>query len=145
MMLQKARFGSRVVMAYDIGDELLQLSIPKLSIQSLVENAIKHGVEKVQRPVTIAVSAYVDEEQAVIAVRDDGPGIPPDRLREVLASFEEAWGDRSDSGESIGLRNLDARLKLLFGDNAGLEIEALEGGGTELRMKIPAGGGGRLV
>lgn len=145
MMLQKARFGSRIVMSYDIGDELLGLSIPKLSIQSLVENAIKHGVEKVQRPVTIAVFAYMESDRAVFAVRDDGPGIPPDRLREVLASFEEAWADRSDSGESIGLRNLDARLKLLFGGNAGLEIEAFEGGGAELRMKIPAGGGGRLV
>lgn len=145
MMLQKARFGSRVAMSYDIGDELLQLSIPKLSIQSLVENAIKHGVEKVQRPVTIAVSVYMEEDRAVIAVRDDGPGIAPDRLREVLASFEEAWADRSDSGERIGLRNLDARLKLLFGGEAGLEIEALQSGGTELRMKIPAGGGGRLV
>ncbi|CAI6086837.1 sensor histidine kinase [Cohnella sp. JJ-181] len=145
MMLQKARFGSRVAMVYDIGDELLQLSIPKLSIQSLVENAIKHGVEKVRRPVTISVSVYLEGERAVIAVRDDGPGIAPDRLREVLASFEEAWENRSGSGESIGLRNLDARLKLLFGGDAGLEIETLEAGGTELRMKIPAGGGGRLV
>ncbi|MFD2331173.1 sensor histidine kinase [Cohnella sp. GCM10020058] len=141
MMLQKARFGSRVAMSYDIGDELLQLSIPKLSIQSLVENAIKHGVEKVQRPVRILIAAYLEGEGAVIAVRDDGPGIAPDRLREVRASFETAWEDRS--GESIGLRNLDARLKLLFGGGAGLEIEALEGG-TELRMKIP-GGGGHLV
>ncbi|WP_420872026.1 sensor histidine kinase [Cohnella rhizosphaerae] len=137
MMLQKARFGSRVVMTYDIGEALLQLSIPKLSVQSLVENAIKHGVEKVQRPVEIAVSVYMEEDRAVIAVRDDGPGIAPDRLREVQASFGQAWEDRS--GESIGLRNLDARLKLLYGGEAGLEIEALEAG-TELRMRIPAGG-----
>lgn len=137
LTLQKARFGSRLRVVSDIDDSLMDLEIPKLSIQSLVENSIKHALEKVTTAVTIFIRIHLEPEHAVISVRDDGPGIPPDRLEEILRTFRTEWEDRE--GDSIGLKNLHARLQLIFGDEARLEI-ATDETGTEMRMMIPRGG-----
>jgi len=137
LALQKARFGRRLQVVYDFGDTLADLAVPKLSIQSLVENAIKHALEKVSSSVTIVIRIRLADDRAVISVRDNGPGIDPGRLQELLRSFRTEWEDRE--GESIGLKNLNARLKLIYGDEAGLEIETDETG-TEMSMIIPRGG-----
>jgi Predicted signal transduction protein with a C-terminal ATPase domain len=137
MVLQKARFGERLRVVYDIEESLMQLPIPKLSIQSLVENSIKHALERVSSSITIVIRIRLEASYAVLSVRDNGPGIAPDRLEAILESFGKEWEEQE--GDSIGLRNLHTRLKLLFGDKAGLEIETDETG-TELRMMIPQGG-----
>lgn len=137
LTLQKARFGSRLEVVNDIDESLMDLAIPKLSIQSLVENSIKHALERVTSRITIVIRIRLEPEHAVISVRDNGPGIAPDRLEEVLRSFRSDWEDRE--GDSIGLKNLHTRLRLIFGDQAGLEILTDETG-TEMRMMIPRGG-----
>ncbi|MBN2980875.1 sensor histidine kinase [Cohnella algarum] len=136
--LQKARFGSRLQVEIEWDDSLMELEIPKLSLQSLVENSIKHALEKVSAPVTIVISAVLAPSHAVITVRDDGPGIAPTRLTEILDSLETKWEDRET--ENIGLVNLHTRLKLLYGDEAGLGIGANDKG-TEMSMWIPRGDG----
>ncbi|MBB6733127.1 cache domain-containing sensor histidine kinase [Cohnella zeiphila] len=138
LVLQKARFGRRLQVVYDFDESQTDIAVPKLSIQSLVENSIKHALEKVSSAITIVIRIHLTELQAVISVRDNGPGIAPDRLRDILRSFRAEWEDRE--GESIGLKNLNARLKLIYGDEAGLEIETDESG-TEMSMIIPRGGG----
>lgn len=138
LVLQKARFGSRLQVVSDIDESLMDLAIPKLSIQSLVENSIKHALERVSTAITIVIRIWLNPQHAVISVRDNGPGIPPDKLRDILRSFRTDWEDRE--GDRIGLRNLNTRLKLIFGDESGLEIET-DGTGTEMRMIIPRGGG----
>ncbi|REK65751.1 MAG: two-component sensor histidine kinase [Cohnella sp.] len=137
LALQKARFGSRLQVKYEWDESLKELQIPKLSIQSLVENSIKHALEKVSSTITIVIGAGLNPTHAVISVRDDGPGIPPDRLGEILRSLETKWEERET--ENIGLVNLHTRLKLLYGDEAGLVIRSDEGG-TEMSMWIPRGG-----
>ncbi|CAM3929941.1 sensor histidine kinase [Cohnella lubricantis] len=137
LTLQKARFGNRLQVVSDIDESLMGLAIPKLSIQSLVENSIKHALEKVVSSITILIRIRLEPEHAVISVKDDGPGIPPDKLREILQSFRTDWEERE--GDSIGLKNLNARLQLIFGDEARLEIAADETG-TEMRIMIPRGG-----
>jgi len=137
LVLQKARFGNRLQVVYEFDESLMDLAIPKLSIQSLVENSIKHALEKVSSSITIVIGIRLEPAYAVISVKDNGPGIPPDKLKEILRSFRAEWEDRE--GDSIGLRNLDSRLKLIFGDEAGLEIDTDETG-TEMRMRIPRGG-----
>ncbi|AWB46444.1 two-component sensor histidine kinase [Paenibacillus sp. CAA11] len=139
LSLQKARFGSRLQVEIEWDESLKQLELPKLSLQSLVENSIKHGLEKVSTDVLIVIRASLDEDQAIISVTDNGPGFTSERLREVLISFEEDWEERDGGGSSIGLKNLNTRLKLLYGEQAGLLITAASPG-TELRMIIPQGG-----
>ncbi|WP_337957854.1 sensor histidine kinase [Paenibacillus kyungheensis] len=137
LSLQKARFGSRLQMTVHWDDSLLQLPIPKLSIQSLVENSIKHAVEQVSEPVMITITAHLTDQDVLITVRDNGPGISPDRLEQVLASFKQTFIERE--GSHIGLQNLHTRLQILYGEQAGLLI-ASDKTGTELSMHIPQGG-----
>ncbi len=137
LALQKARFGSRLDVTLEWDDSLMELQIPKLSIQSLVENSIKHAVEKVSVGIRIKIRAELEETQAVIMVEDNGPGIPPARMEEILESFRTEWEEQE--GENIGLKNLNTRLKLLYGEEAGLEIQSGETG-TRMRMLIPRGG-----
>ncbi|MCA0756247.1 sensor histidine kinase [Paenibacillus sp. N4] len=143
LSLQKARFGSRLQVRYDWEESLMELEMPKLSIQTLVENAIKHAVEKVSSAVTIDIEARLDGRHAVISVRDDGPGFSPGRLEQVRESFLGEWENREHEGDSIGLVNLHTRLKLLYGDAAELNIKT-DKSGTEMEMLLPRGGLGHV-
>ncbi|ASA20216.1 sensor histidine kinase [Paenibacillus donghaensis] len=147
LALQKARFGSRMLVDYEWDESLMELKLPKLSIQTLVENCIKHGLEKVASPVTIVIGAHLAAGHAVISVQDNGPGFSSARLEQVLESLQIQWEDqgagdafiREEGQESIGLVNLNTRLKLLYGQEAGLVI--ISGGrGTIMEMRIPQGG-----
>ncbi|TFE24644.1 sensor histidine kinase [Cohnella luojiensis] len=140
MALQKARFGNRLQVTYDWEQALMELEIPKLSIQTLVENAIKHALEKVPGTVTIAVKARLTPSHAVISVQDDGPGFEEGKLEEVVQSFQSEWEDRDHESESIGLVNLNTRLKLLYGEEAELFIRT-DATGTEMEMRLPRGSG----
>ncbi|MNI86802.1 Sensor histidine kinase YpdA [compost metagenome] len=118
-------------------ESLQELQIPKLSIQSLVENSIKHAVEKVSEPVTVTIRAELEGKRACITVHDNGPGISEARMEQILQSFQTQWEDQE--GENIGLKNLNTRLKLLYGDDAELVIRS-DGSGTTMLMLIPRGG-----
>lgn len=137
LVLQKARFGSRLQVSIEWGESLMELQIPKLSIQSLVENCIKHALEKVSNEITIVILAELDDTHAIISVQDNGPGIDPSIMNQVLKSFAEDWEDQE--GENIGLKNLNTRLKLLYGEEARLLIQSDELG-TTMSMLIPRGG-----
>lgn len=137
LSLQKARFGSRLRVEYAWHESLLNLQIPRLSVQSLVENSIKHALERVKDTVTVMIRAERAENGAVITVSDDGPGIDPARLKEVLDYLERPFTERE--GGHIGLQNLHTRLKILYGEQAGLAIETSEQG-TSLILHIPQGG-----
>ncbi|AWV36626.1 sensor histidine kinase [Paenibacillus odorifer] len=145
LALQKARFGNRMQVAYQWEDELLELEIPKLSIQTLVENCIKHALEKVSTTITITIEAHVTPSHTVISVTDDGPGFSGERLEKVRNSLQIQWEDQGGENaaesdtESIGLKNLNTRLKLLYGEAAGLAITS-DAGGTKMDMRLPRGG-----
>ncbi|CAM4033389.1 sensor histidine kinase [Paenibacillus alkaliterrae] len=139
LSLQKARFGSRLQVTYDWDESLMELEMPKLSIQTLVENAIKHAVEKVSSMITIDICAKLVERHTVISVRDNGPGFTKERLEQVRSSFLSEWEDRGSEGDSIGLVNLNTRLKLLYGEAAELVIRT-DNTGTEMEMLLPRGG-----
>jgi two-component system sensor histidine kinase YesM len=140
MALQKARFGNRLQVTYEWEESLMELEIPKLSIQTLVENAIKHALEKVSSTVTISIRAHLTPSHSVISVEDNGPGFVEGKLEQVVASFQSEWEERDNDNESIGLVNLNTRLKLLYGDKAELRIRTNETG-TVMEMVLPRGSG----
>ncbi|MEK3713954.1 cache domain-containing sensor histidine kinase [Paenibacillus sp. FSL R7-0333] len=150
LALQKARFGNRMQVVYAWDESLMELRIPKLSIQTLVENCIKHALEKVSSTVTITIEARITGTHSVISVLDDGPGISGERLEQVLSSLQMQWEERvadtaeEDGMESIGLKNLNTRLKLLYGEESGLVIHSTEQG-TRMDMRLPRGGVGQHV
>jgi len=142
MLIQKARFGKRLLIVYDLEDECHEFEIPRLSLQSLVENSVMHAVEKTKFPVTIVIAARMESRHMVIRVTDNGPGMNEDRLKQVRNSLLESWEDRQ--GESIGLKNVNTRLELLYGNEAGIGIDSDESG-TETRMIMPRKDGGTVV
>ncbi|EMY32750.1 regulator of cell autolysis [Arthrobacter crystallopoietes BAB-32] len=129
LLLERARFGDRLKVSLQIGPEVLSTVIPFLSLQPLVENAVRHGLEAKEGPGHITITARDDGEFAVLGIEDDGVGMDPEKLRQMLAGHTP--------GDHVGLRNVDSRLRQVYGDDHGLVIETAPGAGTLITMRIP--------
>lgn len=129
LLLEKARFGERIRVSLAIAPEVLSTAIPFLSLQPLVENAVRHGLESKPGGGRITISASDSGEYALITVEDDGVGIDPVALQAVLAGTTESI--------HVGLRNVDVRLRQVYGDAHGLVIDTAPGAGTLITMRIP--------
>lgn len=134
LLLEKARFGDRLQVVLRVAPEVLPVAVPYLCLQPLVENAVRHGLERGRGSGTITVVAEDDGGQCRITVEDDGAGSDPERVRAVLAGT--AGPDR-DGHQSIGLGNVDARLRAVYGDDHGLVVETAVGAGTKVTVRVP--------
>ncbi|MHB1499672.1 MAG: sensor histidine kinase [Candidatus Dormibacteria bacterium] len=122
LTLEQARFGTRLTVRYHIEPEVLSTMVPTLLVQPLVENAVKHGIEKRRGNGTIVIEADDQDDECLITVRDDGEG----------------FSAPLDLGEHPGaLGNINRRLNHIFGPAHGLEIESAAGSGTTVRVRIP--------
>lgn len=128
MTIEQARFGDRVQLQIEIPEELLNIRIPRLSLQPLVENAIRHGVSKLAGPGEITISAHTLDVGVEVRVQDNGVGIQPERMLKIL---DPGQGDHL----GIGLSNVHQRLMNLFGQ--GVQIESQVGVGTVIKFIIP--------
>src|SRR5699024_1771094 len=115
LMLEQARFGDRLQVSLRIAPEVLPASVPFLCIQPLVENAVRHGLEAIEGVGQLTITARDLGQECVVEVEDNGVGEDPDRVRRALG------GDRAM--DSVGLGNVDARLRNAFGDDYGLVVE----------------------
>lgn len=143
-IIQKFRFGDKLDMNVELeSEELMGARMPKLLLQPLVENAVSHGLEcKVgEGAVTIAVES--SERNLFISVKDNGLGIPEEKVMELNSIFysqdktEKRYGQEKNRKGGIALPNVNSRIKLLFGEDYGLHVFSVEGVGTELRMTLP--------
>ncbi|MFC5729161.1 MULTISPECIES: sensor histidine kinase [Nocardioides] len=132
LLLEQARFGDRLQVTLSIAPEVLPVVVPFLCIQPLVENAVRHGLEGSGAPEKVGhlrIVAHDRGHEAVLEVEDDGVGEDPARVRRALA------GDASL--DSVGLGNVDARLRATFGDDYGLVVETAPGAGTKVIVRVP--------
>jgi two-component system LytT family sensor kinase len=127
LMLEKARFADRLQVTLRVAPEVLPVKVPFLSIQPLVENAVLHGIERKDGPGTVTLRAEDAQSEALITIEDDGVGVDPDQIRRALAG----------STESVGLGNVDERLRAVFGDEYGLVVETAVGAGTKVTVRVP--------
>jgi two-component system LytT family sensor kinase len=127
--LERARFGDRLRVTLQIAPETLATVIPFLSVQPLVENAVRHGLEPGEGGGEIRIVSRDDGTHTEITVDDDGVGMDPESLRATLTA--------GDDGLHVGLRNVDTRLRQLYGSDGGLVIETNTGAGTLVRMRVP--------
>lgn len=133
--VMSARFGNRVRLDWRVGDELLPLPLPALSLQPLLENVFKHTVEQRQAPTSIAVSALRDGADLLVRVEDDAgtlAGAPAD-------TDDGAEDGAEDGGRrgGVGLANLRARLDKLYGPGATLTLSQLAPAGVRAEMRLP--------
>lgn len=134
VLLQKMRMDERLQVSFHIAPETKELVIPKISIQSLVENSILHGIGPDRDSISIEVSSRLEEAFLYITIRDDGCGIDAEHLDSILHSFADGTSSRTN----IGLANLYGRLQLLYQEHADLKIETKEGCYTTITLIIPA-------
>ncbi len=128
LLLEQARFGDRLAVTLRIAPEVLPVAVPFLCIQPLVENAVRHGLAE-QGTGRITIVARDADQACVIEVEDDGAGEDPEKVRRALA------GD--SALDSVGLGNVDARLRTTFGDEFGLVVETAPGAGTKVIVRVP--------
>jgi two-component system LytT family sensor kinase len=118
--IEQVRFPDRLRVSIDIPDALQEARIPSLLLQPLVENAIKYGVARTTRPVTIAIEATAENATLHLRVSDDGPAMPT-----------------PIAGHGVGLRNVAARLLTRFGTDAGCTAGARAEGGYRVELHMP--------
>ena len=131
--LQSLRLGVRLRTDYDVDPGITQLLVPVLAIQALVENAIIHGIEPKLGGGRVTVTAHRVGPVVSVIVEDDGLGIAPERLNQVV---EPGFG----TGLGIGLSNVDRRMRGLYGPGFGLQITSEPDRGTRVEAHIPLAG-----
>jgi LytS/YehU family sensor histidine kinase len=119
--IERIRFRDRLTVEYHVAADTLDVEVPSLVLQPLVENAIRHGIEPQSRPGHIVVEARAEGSALLLLIRDNGAGQPPGGF----------------SREGIGLANTRGRLRELYGDRHRFELANAAGGGLEVRISIP--------
>ncbi|HEY7721909.1 MAG TPA: histidine kinase [Pedococcus sp.] len=129
LALEQARFGERLRISLLIAPEVLPVTVPYLAIQPLVENAVRHGIASKEGGGQVTILATDMGAEAEISVEDDGIGSDPEAIRRVL--------DGQSGADSVGLGNVDARLRQVYGDDCGLVVETAPGAGTRVSFRVP--------
>lgn len=121
-----------------VSEKFMDCPIIKLTIQPIVENAVKYAVEAKGGHAAIIVNAYDERSDLIIEIADNGPGIPEERLGELEDQFRgSSPGENTFRGESIGLANVHARIRLKYGDRYGISIHSFTGRGSVVSIRIP--------
>jgi two-component system LytT family sensor kinase len=128
LALARAVLGERLRVQVRIAPEILPVALPYLALQPLVENAVRHGVELGPGGL-VQVTGEAQGSECVISVEDDGAGMDPAYAADVLAG-------RGKPG-SLGLVNVDRRLRSVFGPGYGLVVETADGAGTRVVLRVP--------
>lgn len=129
LKLERARFGDRMLVELRIAPEVLSINVPFLCLQPLVENAVRHGLESKTGDGHIALHAMDMGPDVWVTIEDDGVGADPQRIRDIL--------EGTSASDSIGVANVDERLRTIYGDEYGLIIETAPGAGTKVTVRIP--------
>ncbi|MBS5149839.1 MAG: histidine kinase [Butyricicoccus pullicaecorum] len=137
--IQRCRFGDKLDMELQMeNEELLEARMPKLILQPLVENAVTHGLEGQIGQGTVQVIVENSDRTLFLRVRDNGMGIPEEQVAQLNAQFSGETGMAPlHSCGGIALRNVNSRIRLMFGEDYGLHIFSAEGVGTECCVTLP--------
>jgi len=156
LKIQKFRYGDRFEASIEISPEIRRVTIPKLILQPIVENAIVHGLEDKVESGHIEITGVLSEGDVVITISDDGVGMDDEKVVSLNRLFSEyseeqhAPGGGTGSGlignaaaddmhTHIGLINVDRRIRMYYGRKYGLGISSVKGSGTCVKAVLPAG------
>jgi two-component system LytT family sensor kinase len=130
--IEVVRFGSKLKVVKEIAEDTLDVVVPGMLLQPLIENSIKHGLEPRIGGGTVTLrSRITDEGRLMVEVEDDGVGIAPEREDASLLSGLER------PGTGIGVRNVRERMEVLYGNLATVEINSRPGRGTKVTLLMP--------
>ncbi len=131
VLIQKLRFNKTIHILKNIDESCLDLTVPKLILQPIVENSIIYGLTEERMEISIQIKSFIKEEQLIIEISDDGPGIEAEVLKNILS-------DSTDKNKfsKVGLNNINHRIQLYCGSEYGIDIEAKMGVGTLVRCRL---------
>lgn len=133
LTIMRIRYGDRITIQKDIDDTLLKTPMPSLILQPIVENAVLHGLIPLDKNGILTIRTFRGQNDVCICICDNGIGIPAEKLTAMNDSFIT---DKPFDGKSIGLTNVNKRLKLLYGDSYHIHISNEPQGGTCVLIKI---------
>jgi two-component system sensor histidine kinase YesM len=135
LQIQKYRYGDKLETSIRIAADTEKMYVPKLIIQPLIENAIYHGIEPILDGGIIEVNSSIKNDDLRINIIDNGVGMTKEVIEHALNSDRK---DNASSNESIGINNVVKRIKTLFGNRYGMEIQSELGYGTQISILLPA-------
>jgi two-component system LytT family sensor kinase len=122
--IEVVRFGDKLRFEKDVADDTLDMLVPSMLLQPLVENSIKHGLSSKVEGGTIRIRTHRSEARLHLSVEDDGVGIAENTLNTLLE-------------RGIGVSNVNERLKVLFGSDYKMWIDSQPGHGTRIEIQVP--------
>lgn len=142
MKIMEYRFGNRILLnsVFDPEKDILEYQLPKLTLQPLVENAIKYGLETRESGGAITIRFLQSDTHVSICVEDNGIGINPESLQEInsgIRNLNQPLASDFSEGSGVALRNISERIMLLFGRDYGIHINSIVGHGTEVKITLP--------
>ena len=133
--IMQTRYPNRFEFEVEEDDSFIDIMIPRMLLQPIVENAIIHGF--VNNQGHVIVSADVTDKDVTISVSDDGKGMSEKELSEVLDKIKNPEEPSDEDLRHVALMNIQKRIKLLCGEEYGLSIESAKGEGTTVKVKLP--------
>jgi len=132
--IEVVRFGEKLRVVKEISPDTLDVAVPSMLLQPLIENSIKHGLEPRISGGTVTLRSRMERGRLVIEIEDDGVGIEPG------GSVAAPISGLEREGSGIGMRNVRERMHVLFGGDAQVEMVSRPGRGTKVRLVMPADG-----
>ena len=133
--IQRELYGNMISIDVKISKELDGYTIPKITLQPILENAVQYGIKPSGRECTVTVTGELSEDKLEICIADDGIGIEQDVLDKLLEQMEK---EDMVQDSHIGLCNINQRIKLIFGSEYGITIKSRAGEGTCVKITLPA-------
>ena len=127
VFIMRCRFEGRLDFGCFVEPELLNGEVPRLFLQPFVENAFLHGLEHMDDGFVLRISGWREKDRRYFSVRDNGQGMSSERIAEIMAG----------KGSSVGMRNVHRRLKLMYGEEYGIEVQSHPGRGTTILICLP--------
>lgn len=121
------RFEGKFHFDYEVDPRMLAYGVPKFFLQPFVENALVHAFDSLQTERHIQISCWMGEGSRYFRIEDNGKGIPQDMLEHLL----------DEKNDSIGIQNVNKRIRITYGENYGLHIDSEEGKGTKVTIRLP--------
>lgn len=140
LYIQETRYGDKFTSYIEVDDKLNELEIPKMTIQTLVENAVVHGVENATWDCFLYVSGEIIDDTAVFTVKDDGIGMSEEQLEKLSANEEEPEHEVERTHTHLGVYAVRKRLDYVYHNKAQMSILSEIGKGTKVVLKIPLDG-----
>lgn len=129
LFIQKERYGDKLTYEIDCDESVKDLEMPKLIVQPIVENALYHGIRGLQDGGKITISAGLEKGQPVLIVRDTGEGFDVEALTDPGTNVTTKLG-------GVGIRNVDERIRLYYGEEFGVRVQSSKTDGTTVRIQI---------